>query len=209
MNHAHAKASQPPPASSAPGFDISFDDLVDVVNPLQHIPIVSTLYRKYSGDQIKPLEKIAGDTLYGGMTGLASSLADFAFEKITGKNFGDMVLGCITGDDKEPLPAGVAARDGGSSTPARQKSDEATRIAASSHASNSPNAPMNSVTADSPSDPAISPAGPISGLDQSSLMALAASLDRQGVDDSVSARTLDAYRRAAGLQTQPQTNLLH
>ena len=64
----------------------SFHDLLDIVNPLQHIPIVSTIYRAITGDQIKTFPKIAGDTLFGGVTGFLSSVADTIFEKITGKN---------------------------------------------------------------------------------------------------------------------------
>ena len=71
---------------------ITFDDLVDIVNPLQHIPVVSTIYRAITGDQIKTFPKIAGDTLYGGVTGFAGSMADTIFQKITGKSFGDTVL---------------------------------------------------------------------------------------------------------------------
>ncbi|MEI9996163.1 MAG: hypothetical protein WDM91_16325 [Rhizomicrobium sp.] len=70
----------------------SFADALDIVNPLQHIPVVSTLYRKITGDQIKTFPKLAGDTLYGGAMGFAGSLADSIFTKITGKSFGDTAL---------------------------------------------------------------------------------------------------------------------
>lgn len=92
-----AAADQKSASKDDDGF--SFDDLLDIINPLQHIPIVSTLYRHFTGDTIKPFEKIAGDTLFGGLTGLGSSLADFAFQKITGENFGDTVLAFFLGDD--------------------------------------------------------------------------------------------------------------
>jgi hypothetical protein len=71
----------------------TFDDLLDIVNPLQHLPVVSTLYRAISGDTIKPGAQLAGDTLYGGMMGFASSMGDLIFTKITGKSVGDTVLG--------------------------------------------------------------------------------------------------------------------
>ncbi|GEM_PF-3510910 len=51
----------------------SFDDLIDIVNPLQHIPIVSSIYRKISGDVIAPAMKIAGGALFGGPLGAAIS----------------------------------------------------------------------------------------------------------------------------------------
>ena len=52
---------------------MSFDDFIDMVNPLQHIPIVSSVYRAVTGETINPLSRIAGDTLYGGVLGLASA----------------------------------------------------------------------------------------------------------------------------------------
>jgi hypothetical protein len=92
-----AKVAAPVPANSDSDWHVSFDDLLDVVNPLQHFPVVGTLYRALTHDQIKTPEKIAGDTLYGGLWGLAGSVADLAFEKLTGHNFGDTVLAMVTG----------------------------------------------------------------------------------------------------------------
>jgi hypothetical protein len=79
--------------------NFSFADLLDIVNPLQHIPVISTLYRSITGDKMGTPEKIAGDTLYGGVIGLVASLADTAFKEITGKDVGDTVLAFLTGDD--------------------------------------------------------------------------------------------------------------
>jgi len=87
-------------ASAAQSDDdgFSFDDFLDIINPLQHIPIISTIYRHITGDTIKPLEQIAGDTLFGGLTGLASSVANYAFEKVAGENLGDVVYAFVTGE---------------------------------------------------------------------------------------------------------------
>ena len=90
----------------------SFDDLLDIVNPLQHLPVVSTLYRAISGDTIKPGAQLAGDTLYGGMMGFATSMGDLIFTKITGKSVGDTVLGWaedITGIGGKQAPTGFAS----------------------------------------------------------------------------------------------------
>ncbi len=96
-----ASGRAPEAAKAAPADDFSFSDLLDVINPLQHIPVVSTLYRKITGDQMGTPAKIAGDTLYGGPLGFLSSVADTAFEKITGKDFGDTVLALFDGDDSD------------------------------------------------------------------------------------------------------------
>lgn len=77
---------------------LTFDDLLDIVNPLQHLPVVGTLYRAITHDTIKTPEKIIGDTIFGGLMGFVSSVADVAFEQITGRNFGDTVLSLFIGD---------------------------------------------------------------------------------------------------------------
>ena len=51
---------------------MSFSDLLDVINPLEHIPIVSAIYRAASGDTISPGARVAGDALYGAAMGVAS-----------------------------------------------------------------------------------------------------------------------------------------
>jgi len=110
----YAAGSAPAQASAvaATGADaFSFKDLLDIVNPLQHLPVVSTLYRALSGDTIKVGPKIAGDTLYGGLIGFASSMADTVFTKITGKSVGDTVLSWaedLTGLGPQ-TPVGLAA----------------------------------------------------------------------------------------------------
>src|SRR4051812_12507140 len=100
---------------------LSFDDVVDIVNPLQHLPIISTLYQHYANDPINTFPKIAGDTLYGGPLGLLSSVADTAFEKITGKSFGDTVLAWVTGE-KSPADGTALASAGKTATTATMAS---------------------------------------------------------------------------------------
>jgi hypothetical protein len=88
---------------------LSFDDIVDIVNPLQHLPIISTLYEHYANDPINTFPKIAGDTLYGGPLGLLASVADTVFEKATGKSFGDTVLSWVTGDKTPAVGTALAS----------------------------------------------------------------------------------------------------
>jgi len=93
-----AQASSPA-AQSAEHEGFSFGDLLDIVNPLQHLPIISTIYRHLTGDTIGLPEKIAGDGLYGGLVGLACSVGDALFQEITGKNVGDTVYAFVTGEN--------------------------------------------------------------------------------------------------------------
>jgi endonuclease YncB( thermonuclease family) len=104
--------------SPAAKHDFTFGDFLDIINPLQHIPVVGTLYRWATGDTIKTPEKIAGDTLYGGPMGALSSVADTLFEQATGKNFGDTVLSLFTGKhDAKPIAVASADQPATAQTP--------------------------------------------------------------------------------------------
>lgn len=63
----------------------TFGDFIDMVNPLQHIPIVSHFYREFTGDQIKPVSNIIGGAVFGGplgaVGGLVNSVAGYALEQ--------------------------------------------------------------------------------------------------------------------------------
>ena len=59
---------------------LEFRDLLDIVNPLQHLPGVSQIYRKLTGDEIKPAMALAGGALFGGPIGAAMSAAGLALE---------------------------------------------------------------------------------------------------------------------------------
>jgi hypothetical protein len=59
---------------------LDFLDVLDLVNPLQHIPVVSTLYRSLTGDQISPGMRVAGGALYGGPIGAGLATAGLVVE---------------------------------------------------------------------------------------------------------------------------------
>lgn len=80
----------------------TFLDFVDMVNPLQHIPVVSTAYRHLTGDEIDPGSRMAGGTLFGGPIGLAASAFNVILEHNTGKDVGDHVLALFDGEDASP-----------------------------------------------------------------------------------------------------------
>jgi hypothetical protein len=51
----------------------SFGDVIDMINPLQHLPVIGMIYRKITGDTIKPISNIIGGTIFGGPVGAVSS----------------------------------------------------------------------------------------------------------------------------------------
>ena len=75
--------------------NLTFWDFLDIINPLQHIPGISSLYRAVTGDEIGSVAKIAGSTLFGGPLGAASSLIDVAVDVSTGKDIGEHALNVL------------------------------------------------------------------------------------------------------------------
>ncbi len=74
------------PAAVADDDGFSFWDLLDMVNPLQHIPVVNIAYRAITGDEIKPVSQIIGGGVFGGPAGLASGLVNVLVEEETGRD---------------------------------------------------------------------------------------------------------------------------
>lgn len=63
-----------------------FADMLDIINPLQHIPLVNQLYREVTGDTIKSSSKIVGGVIFTGPLGLVGPLVDLIAEQETGES---------------------------------------------------------------------------------------------------------------------------
>jgi hypothetical protein len=105
--------SAPPLAKSHlwAGSEFGFTDVLAAINPLQHLPIIGTIYRAITGDTIGNVARVVGDGLYGGVIGLASGLVDVASVEITGEDIGQHVVATLEDIGKDsakstgPAPA--------------------------------------------------------------------------------------------------------
>jgi len=79
--------------------DLTFDDLIDVINPLHHLPVVSTIYRVITGDQISVHARAMGGGLYGGPVGLLAAGATMAVEEATGMTASNTLASLFSGED--------------------------------------------------------------------------------------------------------------
>ncbi len=77
------------------GEGMSFWDVLDVVNPLQHIPGVNKIYQAITGDTIRTPAKVAGAALFFGPIGMAVASADAILENETGKDAMDHVASAL------------------------------------------------------------------------------------------------------------------
>ncbi len=85
----------------------SFFDLVDIINPLQHIPIVSSIYRRLTGDELDAAPRVLGGALFGGAIGAALALVNVVVDEATGSDIGEHALAFL--DDERGDGAIVAA----------------------------------------------------------------------------------------------------
>jgi hypothetical protein len=88
--------TSPTPVNADESF--GFADLVDMVNPLQHIPVIGHIYRAISGDEIKPISNIIGGTLFGGPLGLAGGLVNTIVQHETGRDITENAFAFTTTD---------------------------------------------------------------------------------------------------------------
>lgn len=122
---------------SAETESLSFDAWLDVVNPLQHIPGVSTVYREVTGDELNPAARIVGGGLFGGPLGAGLSLLESLIEEASGLDVGGHVASWFDDD------------------PSTANGD--TRTATPSEVAPIPTSPAPALTADTTPIPTLSP----------------------------------------------------
>ena len=93
------------------GDSFSFGDVLDLINPLQHLPVVGTLYRWITGDTIGAVPRMIGDALYGGPIGFVTGLVNAVVKQESGKDVGEQVIAMLGGDQSSPAadPKTIAA----------------------------------------------------------------------------------------------------
>lgn len=104
-DHEHA---YDPSQRSQDDDSFGFWDFVDIINPLQHIPVVSTIYRDLTGDTISAPARVAGGMLYGGPLGFAASIGNAILEETSGQDAGEIAMAMIFDDDSAPDTGGTA-----------------------------------------------------------------------------------------------------
>ncbi|WP_420548484.1 hypothetical protein [Curvivirga sp.] len=85
-------------------------DILDIINPLQHIPGVGAVYREITGDDISTPSRIAGGTLYGGIVGFAASVVNSIIDEESGKDVGEHFFALFS-DDTRSANQNVAQSD--------------------------------------------------------------------------------------------------
>jgi hypothetical protein len=136
-NHIEARPADPPAGENGKPFALwekgdgfGLADFIDIINPLQHIPIVATIYRTFSGDQIGAAPRVIGGALWGRVGGFVAGLANAVVEWWSGKDIGDHIYAALFGpSNKDPNASEVAQKkvmpSGPLATPSKPRSGHA------------------------------------------------------------------------------------
>jgi hypothetical protein len=107
--------------------EISFGELLSSLNPLQHIPVVGSIYREITGETLHPIARVIGGALIGGPLGLVASAFNSMIEQATGKDLGAQALALILPDSKaQPAATAVASAEPKPAEPAEPAATVAT-----------------------------------------------------------------------------------
>ncbi|MGF1608642.1 MAG: hypothetical protein ACFCUQ_04550 [Kiloniellales bacterium] len=82
--------------------EFSFYDLLDVINPMQHIPGLASVYRAVTGDEIKAPAQVLGGLLFGGGIGLVAAAANAVIKESSGRDIGEAAVAALFGDEAAP-----------------------------------------------------------------------------------------------------------
>ncbi len=153
QQQAQAQQQQQGPSGDGKGTaqaSFGFGDLLDIVNPLHHIPVVSSIYRELSGDEISGPARMAGGTLYGGPVGFVASAFDTIMAAGSGEDMGGQVMAAVFGEEEAGRPSATAVAEA-ASQPQRQQ-----RASAEGAAPASTEEPVQAAPAATPSEGATS-----------------------------------------------------
>ena len=122
--------------------DLGFFDFLDVINPLQHLPIIGGIYRQLTGDQMAPAAHAAGVFLWGGPLSLLAGVMNGAMEEDTGKDMMGTMVAWLEGDSPADLPPGSVVDTGAGGAAALAATDQ-TGAQTGTQTANSAAAPGN------------------------------------------------------------------
>lgn len=84
-----------PAQAAAQGDEYGFGDLIDIINPLQHIPVIGSVYRSLTGDTMKGMSGIIGGAIFGGPVGAIAGTVNVIAKDRTGKDIGENIASAM------------------------------------------------------------------------------------------------------------------
>jgi hypothetical protein len=113
-----------------PDGEFGWDDFLDMINPLQHIPFVNMAYRAITGDEIYGAARLV-DAAFGPLAG-ASTAVDLAFRDVTGDSMASTAIAAVFGTGA-PTAGGESMGDVSVNTASATQLSDASTIRRGSH----------------------------------------------------------------------------
>lgn len=108
-----AAPAEPAARATAGDRHTTFHDVLSALNPLQYLPVIGTIYRAVTGDQIpesvRRIGSAIGSFLMGGPVGLGINLAMLAAEKASGIDLDAIGQGLVGGHGTDAPATGGEA----------------------------------------------------------------------------------------------------
>ncbi len=91
----------------------TFGDVLDMINPLHHVPVLSGVYRAVTGDAIAPAARVLGAGLFslnpiGAAASMAGAIVDVGLADATGRDAGGHLAALFGADGAATNPIAVA-----------------------------------------------------------------------------------------------------
>jgi hypothetical protein len=112
-----AETADPAATAFADGSSPGLGDALDIINPLQHIPLVSQYYRDWTGDDMGYISQVAGGALWGGSLGVATSFVNLGLTSVMGKSPTQYIQQFFAADEEATASPGNIAATAPSTTP--------------------------------------------------------------------------------------------
>jgi hypothetical protein len=138
---------------------LTLGDVIDIINPLQHIPVVASVYRYVTGDEISPGAQLAGGSLYGGPIGFAGSLANVIMKDQTGDDLGGTALTAMFGNSETTGTGTALAEAAAESAPVQTPPVQTAQVDAESLNDIQPSAAQSGVSPLFAAQPQVNAAG--------------------------------------------------
>ncbi|MDR6985391.1 hypothetical protein J2X32_004056 [Rheinheimera pacifica] len=103
---AAAELADPAPTAFADGSSPGIADALDIINPLQHIPLVSQYYRDWTGDDMGYISQVAGGAFWGGGVGVAASFVNLGLTSVMGKSPSQYIQQLFASDEVADVSTG-------------------------------------------------------------------------------------------------------
>jgi hypothetical protein len=123
-----------------------FKDLLDIVNPLQHLPVIGSIYRYLTGDEPSGGARIVGDAIYGGPIGFGVGVVSTMLTDGDGRDLGERVLASVFGQRGDSASPTAVAQAPASPPPVAQTQTAQPAVATALAGPNQPGIPTQLAT---------------------------------------------------------------